>query len=57
MNKEKKHLLKKFKNKRLKVKQQILPLKMPREKRKTLSKMLQIGRELLNQLQKRLRQI
>jgi len=57
MNKEKKHLLKKFKNKRLKVKQQILPLKMPREKRKTLSKMLQIGRELLNQLPKRLRQI
>jgi hypothetical protein len=57
MNKEKKYLTKKFKNKRLKVKLQLLPHKKQKEKRKMLSKMQQIGRELLKQLLKRLKQI
>ena len=57
MNKEKNYLMKKLKNKRLKVKLLKLPPKKLREKRKTLNKMLLIGRELLKQLLKKLRQI
>jgi hypothetical protein len=45
MNKEKKHLMKILRNKKQKVKLQLLPLKKLREKRKMLSKMLQIGKE------------